>query len=53
MQIVGTCLNCLPDCGCLVVNVSVAAAFLSLAFIRHCSRRAWERDGQHDNKLAT
>ena len=45
MQIVGTCLNCLPEYGALWLNGLAAATFLGICFVRDCLHRAdVERD---------
>lgn len=40
MQIVGTCLNCLPEYGALCANGLGAATFLSICFVWDRLRRA-------------
>lgn len=40
MQIVGTCLNCLPAYGALCANMVAAGVFLSMCFAWHHLRRA-------------
>ena len=39
MQIVGTCLNCLPEAGCFMANGLAAAAFLTVVFVRSALRQ--------------
>jgi len=50
MQIIGTCLNCLPDTGCLGVNGLVAVAFLGISFIWDFSRKAGARDALRNSR---
>jgi hypothetical protein len=39
MQIVGTCLNCLPEAESFLANGFAAVAFLTAAFVRSVLRR--------------
>jgi hypothetical protein len=39
MQIVGTCLNCLPEAESFLTNGLAAAAFLTTALVRSVLRR--------------
>lgn len=48
MHIIGTCLNCLPDTGCLGVNGLVAVAFLGISFVWDCSRKAGARGARRN-----